>query len=58
MKVDYLFANKTSCRHFQDTLKVHRATDGDVLEIPGEVTGKDFDDKAAIGVEQVEDSSV
>jgi hypothetical protein len=29
-----------------------------VLEIPGEVTGKHFDDKVAIGVEQVEDNSV
>jgi hypothetical protein len=29
-----------------------------VLEIPGEVAGKQFDDKAAIGVEQVEDNSV
>ncbi|PMD13435.1 general substrate transporter [Hyaloscypha hepaticicola] len=57
-EIDYLFANKTSCRRFQDTIKVHRATYGDVLEIPGEVSGKHFDDKAAIGVEQVEDNSV
>ena len=58
IQIDYLFANKTSCRRFQDTIKVHRATYGDVLEIPGEVTGKHFDDKTTIGVEQVEDNSV
>jgi hypothetical protein len=30
-----LFANKTSCRHFQKTIKAHRAEVGDVLNIPG-----------------------
>ena len=58
MQIDYLFANKTSCRHFQDTIKVHRATYGDVLEIPGEMSGRDFDGKLAVEVEQVEDKSV
>lgn len=30
-----MFANKTSCRHFQKTIKAHRAEVGDVLNIPG-----------------------
>jgi hypothetical protein len=34
-QIDYLFANKTSCRHFQKTIKDHRAEVGDVLNIPG-----------------------
>lgn len=57
-QIDYLFANKTSCRHFQKTIKAHRAEVGDVLEIPGAIGKLESEQGFKTNVVEVENKSV